>query len=191
VIKVPDSVLAYFQQPAVQTAVDLLLAKREPKVPESLRWDEVSSFYRACLAARQVPIEFASFCEELWRGVWGEPPAGWKSAVPSRPDRPDLDVGPTTVWNEGCFTRRFVRGNLSLELAVGLWTDNGIQIGVVLYDEEEEVILDEAPLRGWAQEGYDMYWNQGEISPLAAQVDLEPFRPWTTRAWQAIDNGLG
>lgn len=190
-IEVPESVLAYFQQPAVRTAVDLLSGRRDPRIPDHLGWDELSTFYRACLAARQVPIEFAIFCEELWREVWGTPPDRWKSPPPNRPGRADLGVGYATVWDEGCLTRVFSSGNRSIELAVGLWDDVGIQIGILLYDLEEEVLLDEDVLTGWAQEGEWLFWTQEEITPLSAKVDLEPFRAWVVQAWRAIESGLG
>ncbi|WP_311268772.1 hypothetical protein [Sphingobium sp. WCS2017Hpa-17] len=185
-ITVPQSVLAYFEQPAVQSAVDLLLAKKEPKVPDNLQWKDVPAFYRASLAARQVPIEFAIFTEELWRHVWVDVPTAWRPCAPSNPARPDLSVSAWTVWDEGCFSRRFERAGLSLELAAGLWSETGLQLGVLVYGIDGRRLLDICPLKGWDREGYDMLWTQEEIIPFGETVDLEPFKPWTDQAWEAI-----
>lgn len=190
-IRVPESVLAYFQQPAVETAVDLLLSGKEPKVPGNLRWEDVSSFYRACLAARQVTIEYAIFLEEVWREVWIDGPTGWKPCPPSAPARPDLGVGVGNVWSEGCFSRRFERKDLALELSVFMWTEKGLQLGILLYDEQETVLLDAAELEHWEQEGdLDTYWTQDEIVQLADTISAEPFKPLTDQARRAISNAV-
>ncbi|MFN3725239.1 MAG: hypothetical protein ACK4SZ_02925 [Allosphingosinicella sp.] len=186
-IAVPESVLAYFQQPSVQTAVDLLLTGKEPKVPANLRWEEVASFYRACLAAQQVQAEYALFLEALWGAVWTEIPAGWRGCRPSNPARPDLAIGIATIWSEGCFSRRFERQGYSLELSAGLWPDTGLQLGVLLYDEENSVLLTDDLLKGWIREGdIDTYWTQEEIAPLAATIDAAQFGQWRDQAYQAI-----
>lgn len=185
-ITVPESVLTYFEQSAVETAVDLLLTGKEPKVPDNLRWDEVASFYRACLAARQVQAEFALLTEELWRAIWHAAPTDWKPRAPADPERPDLGVGISTIWDEGCFSRRFEQRNCSLELTAGLWSNSGVQIGVALWDKGDKILLDSSALLGWAQEGYDMFWTQDEIAPLAKTIDPASFERWTKQAWAAV-----
>ncbi|SHM44902.1 hypothetical protein SAMN05518668_109177 [Sphingobium sp. YR657] len=185
-ITVPQSISAYFEQSAVQAAVDLLLAKKEPKVPDNLQWKDLPAFYRASLAARQVPIEFAIFTEELWRRVWGEVPSDWKPCAPSAPARADLSVSAWTIWDEGCFSRRFERAGVALELSAGLWSDTGLQLGILLYDTDDRRLLDTWPLHGWDREGYDTVWTQDEITPFGETIMLEPFKPWTDQGWDVI-----
>lgn len=186
-ITVPQSVLAYYQQLDVQTAIDLLRGSKDPKVPPSLRWDQVEGFYRARLAALQMPIEYAIFLETLWRAVWTEVPSGWKPRKPSEPARPDLSIGVATIWDEGCFSRRFERGDHALELMVGLDVEEGLQVGVLLYDGEENVLLNANLLEGWVQHpDVDTYWTEEPITPLSETIAIEPFRRWTDQAWVAV-----
>lgn len=190
-ITVPESVLAYFSQSAVRTSVDLLLSGKEPKVPIDLQWDEVPSFYRACLAARQVQAEFAIFTEQLWREVWDDVPQEWRPCAPGRPDRPDLAVGLSTIWNEGCFGRRFEKGGFAVETSVGLWANTGFQLGLLLYDRKERVVLREDELDGWSSEGCDTFWTQEQITPLTASISIGPFRKWAAQAWGAVSSSIG
>lgn len=190
-IDVPESVLTYFGQQSVRTAVDLLLAHREPRVPGNLKWNEVSDWYRATLAARQVAADFAIFTSELWTAVWSDVPGGWKADAPDDPDRDDLSIAISAVWDEGCFSRRFTREGWSLELAAGYWTDRGFQLGVGVYDKRDSEKLRGRLPDGWSREGGDMYWTQEDITPLSPTVSPEPFRQWTEGAWRAVAAAIG
>jgi hypothetical protein len=190
-ISVPQSVLAYYEQPAVQTAVDLLLNAKEPQVPDNLQWHEVGSFYRSSLAARQVQTEYAIFLEALWSAVWVDIPELWRPRPPSKPARPDLAIGIKTVWNEGCFGRRFERQACALELFVGLWSDTGLQLGIVLYGPKGDLLLVDRLLDGWAREGYRAYWTQEKIASLSATIAPSPFAGWTQQAWGAVAEACG
>lgn len=186
-ITVPESVFAYFTQPAIQTAVDLLLTRKEPKIPGNLTWNEVSSFYRASLAARQVPTEFAMFTEQLWREIWTDVPTCWRPIPPSKPARPDLAVGVSTVWDQGCFSRRFECSAYALELSAGLWLDTGLQLGVLLYDKQENVPLRKEDLVGWAQEnGTDTFWTQDGAGSLSKVIAPADFRGLAKQALDAV-----
>lgn len=190
-VPVPQSVLAYFTQFDVQTAVDLMSGSKDPKVPPTLRWQDLGNFYRARLAALQVPVEYAIFLEALHQAVWLDVPAKWRPDKPSAPARPDLSIGISTVWDESCFTRRFTCGSHSLELMVGLGEEEGLQLGVLLYDGDEEVVLDGDLLSGWSQpEGIDTFWTEEAITPLNETIAPEPFKRWTDQAWTAIDAAL-
>ena len=69
-IQVPESCRAYCKDRAVAVAVDAILDGKSLGVPVSLEWDELPSFHRAVLAARQVQCEYAIFLHELWNAVW-------------------------------------------------------------------------------------------------------------------------
>jgi hypothetical protein len=192
-LQVPPSVLAYFTQFDVQTAVDLMGGSKDPKVPPTLRWDDVGNFYRARLAALQVPVEFAIFLEELWRAVWADVPARWKAAQPSKPSRPDLSISVGTVWDEGCFSRSYTCGNHALELSVSLNAEEGLQFGILLFDDrdDDESILDADQLVGWSQpENVLTYWTEHAVNPLKETFATEPFREYTQQAWAAIDAAM-
>ena len=186
-ITVPKSVLAYHTQPDVETAIDLLLASKKDTVPAALKWHEVSAFYRATLAARQTPIEFALFLEAVWRAVWSEVPPLWKPCDASHPTRPDLSVKISTVWEESCFSRRFEYGSYSLELSVGLWPEEGLQLGIVLYDKSETMLLTEALMPGWVGSiEFDTVWTPETVIALGDQISTTAFTRWTDQAWEAV-----
>ncbi|WP_439571848.1 hypothetical protein [Sphingomonas sp.] len=183
-LKVPESVLAYHQQPSVRAAVDLLLSKQRPAIPEDLGWGEMQSFYRACLAARQTQFEHAMLLEEMWRAVWPIPDRAWTPLPPHKPGRSDLSPDPANIW-EDSFGRRFVQPSLALELAVSLNDVTGFQLGIGMWrgkNDEENLLETEAP-DGWASEhGYDFIWTQHQIVPLSEDISLEPFKRWTEEA---------
>ena len=191
-IKVPASVLAYYQQPDVQTAVKLLLSaeggRKKSPATATLRWKDIPDYYRALLAARQSPVEFAIFVEALWRQVWTDIPAIWKaSAKPGDPPRPDLSVDVANIWLEKGFGRQFKHRDFTLELYAYLTLEDGFQLGMSLGDEEADVILSPELLDGWTRDDdYDTFWTQEEVVPLAEAIPIEPFRKWTDQAWQAI-----
>jgi hypothetical protein len=193
-IEVPQSVLAYFQNRDVETAVDHLLATdkaSKTKLAGVERWEHLPGYYRANLAARQTPVEFAILLEALWCAVWTGVPAAWRACPPAEPARPDLAVNVTTVWEQGCFDRRFEVDGMAIELAVALSTNEGIQLGVVLYDAEENTLLTDDALPGWSKsEDYDTYWTDGEIVPLAATIDPSPFQARVQGALSAVDRAL-
>ena len=190
-INVPPSVLAYYQQRDVEMAVELMVSLGK-KVPDVRGWSEVPLYYRSWLAAHQTRAEFALFLEEVWRSVWEDRPAGWVPRDPNHPDRPDLSISIETVWDEGCFSRRFEQGDYALELSGGLWSDECLQLGVLLYDAEEDVALDDRAMAGWAMsQGFDTFWTGEEIVAMAPVIDLAPFKPRVQRAWEAIEMAIG
>ena len=80
---------------------------------------------------------------------------------------------------------------MAVELAVALSANEGIQLGVVLYDAKERTLLTDDALPGWSKsEDYDTYWTDGEIVPLAATIDPSPFQVCVEAALSAVDCAL-
>ena len=69
-IELPESMKAYYGDPAVKLAVDTILSNKKLAIPSDMRWEEFPAFYGATLAAHQVQVEFALFMFELWNIVW-------------------------------------------------------------------------------------------------------------------------
>lgn len=176
-VDVPESVLTYFSKPSVKTAVDLLMTGKRHRVPESLQWSEVPSFYSACLAARQTPVEYAILLAQLWTAIWQDGPKGWTPCLPESPMRPDLTIGPESVWDEECFTRRFTQDDRSVELSVSIsGAYSGVQLGVDCYDEDENSLCDDV-LReeGWEFVAeYRTFWTPAGEVKLSSTLDLGP-----------------
>lgn len=190
-IEVPPSVLAYFQNRDVETAVDHLLEGdkgKKTKLTGVSDWRHLAGYYRATLAARQTPVEFAIFLEELWRVVWTEMPRPWRAVAPSDAARPDLAVNVATIWDENCFGRRFEKDGLALELYVGLWTEGGLQLGVLLYEDKDKTVLADHALPGWARsDDYDTHWTDWEIVPLQSMIDPAPLKAAADAALSVVN----
>lgn len=183
-IEVPQSVMAYFTQPAVATAVDLLLSGKKPKVPENLRWDELAAFYRACLAAQQVQAEYAILMEKFWRAIWQVPPS-FTPTTPHDPGRRDMSVAISTIWDQGYFSRGFKKSDWWLDLTVYLEDSTGFQVGVGLW-RGSEFMLDKGALPNWASEDSETLWTSPGLVPLVEVVDPSPFRELADDAMELV-----
>lgn len=184
-VELPESVLSYFSKRSVGTAVDLLLTGKRHKVPEDLKWSEVASFYSACLAARQTPVEFAIVLTQLWSAIWQDGPKGWTSCPPQPPMRPDLGIEIDTIWDEGCFTRCFTRDDKIVELSVGIFgAKAGVQLGICLYDTDDESLYGEAFRKaGWELDPeYYVFWTPTELVGLSAKVEMSPLERFRDEA---------
>lgn len=174
-VDVPESVLTYFTKPSVNTAIKLLLSGKRHRVPESLQWSEVPSFYSACLAARQTPVEYAILLAQLWTAIWQDGPKGWTPCPPEPPIRTDLGIGVENIWDEECFTRCFTSGDRFAELSVSIsGAHTGVQLGVDCYDKDENPLCDSA-LReeGWEFVAeYRTFWTPAGEVKLSSTLDL-------------------
>lgn len=194
-ITVPQSVFAYFHEPDVSTAVDLLVdadfsRKKKPPIG-GLRWDQVATYYRACLAARQTPIEFAIFTEALWRAAWVDIPTVWTPLTPDDVAGTGCSTEIAYVWSERIFSRRFEQAGYALELYAGAWADEGAQIGLALLDKEGTEILVANDLNGWEHnEEYDNFWTPAKLVPLSSTIDTSAFTTLATEALSAVHRAM-
>ena len=178
---VPESVLAYFNKPSVATAIDLLLTGKQHKVPDALQWQEVPSFYSACLAARQAQVEYAVFLAQLWTAIWQDGPKGWHPCPPASQGRKDLSIGVENIWECRCFSRRFERDGRAIELYVYLGTAQaGVQLGVWFADKNERPIHgDDLREAGWEIFPEDgTFWTPERAAELSATFDPSPLYAW-------------
>lgn len=184
-IGVPESVRAYFERPELRTAVDLLVSNDRPDVPEGIAWPELPQFYRAILAARQTQVDYALLLAEAWDAVWDEPGNGWQACSPQAPGRRDASVSLETVWHEGCFTRRFIKGRHALELCAYLEDRSGFQFGIGLFEGRKSGGPAEiAP--EWDSEGSDYIWSPLGSAPIAEEISLAALRGQATEALQRL-----
>jgi hypothetical protein len=184
-IAVPESVLAYYSRNDVNAAVTLLLGLKKNKIPPLPGWDDVPAYYRAWLAAQQTKADFATFLESVWNAVWTEVPTGWQAPRPDQPKRLDLSVAIDFIWEEGCFSRRFERGGLAMELSI--WLNDVLRLGFVLYDRADNVLLDEVAMPGWHQvDDYDTFWTDECAIISDVVIDTSVFQPMMRQVRSAL-----
>lgn len=101
-----DSVVAFYTDKRVKTAVKLLLDDGVVFAPDANDWDRVESYYEAWIAARQTQLDEVRDLFRLWTKVWPKVPEGWQ-AVAADPKDDELSLDPDIRWDEAYFERHF------------------------------------------------------------------------------------
>lgn len=101
-----ESVETFYRDKRVRSAVELLIDQKIVFAPEKDDWDQVETFYNACLSARQTQIEFAKDLFRLWTAIWSGFPQEWKP-VAADPKDEELSLDPTIRWGSDYFERHF------------------------------------------------------------------------------------
>src|SRR3546814_5799708 len=128
-VQISMGMLAYFGDSKTRSAVDLLLAKKRPSIPDDVKWDEGPGFFRALRAARQIQTDYAILLHEIWNSVWKPLPATiWKAKAPHE-QADDGILDPSTIWTNSYALRLYERDKLSSELIVYVDNETGVQIG--------------------------------------------------------------
>ena len=172
-MSIPASVLTYFNDRPTKMAIDLLLTKKRPSVPEDVKWDELVSFYKAGLAAKQVETELAVLLCEVWAEVCRDMPPAWIGQQPHE-QKKDCATDVAQVWEECCHTREYLKGDLSCEICVCIGKDVGFQVGYGLWQDGETLLGQSSPL-GWEPPD-EMCWSPEEAVPLDETINLANLR---------------
>ena len=101
-----DSVVAFYTDKRVNTAVKLLLDDGIVFAPDDNDWDRVETYYDAWIAARQTQVDEVRNLFQLWTRVWSKIPDGWQ-AVAADPKDDELSLDPDIRWDEAYFERHF------------------------------------------------------------------------------------
>lgn len=189
-----ESVQAYFESAEVRFPVDQLLTRKMKYVPQTFTGEEVSDFYKACLAARQTQIDYAQDMFDLWHCIWPDLGASWKPA-PYDPADDELSLDPQIRWDEGYFQRSFDLGGKGLRASLWLFlsssSPNGseIELGCTLMQGARSLFKKGKVLDGWE---WDKHNNGFEFSSDVAVsdngLDLEPFVEAAQRAVGFIED---
>ena len=178
-IKVPANVLAYCLNEDVRGAVDLLLSKRRPSVPDDLKWGELEKFFRAIGAAQQVRVDMATFLDQIWRAVWTDLPNPWESK-PTDTQRLDL----LSIWDDGVLRRTYTHKtskSLTCELLIFANHSEGVQVGIDLKKGKANAFGKKEKPPGW--EIYDgCIWSPEKAVPITKTIDPEDLKPFARQA---------
>lgn len=167
--KIPDSVHAYLNDNAVQTAVDHLIDKKPSYLPEKLVWTEVPDYYRAFLSAQQVRVEFVLMFHELWDVVWkpviGSSPK-FSNMIPLIPselaDGDWINMSLESIWNVyGCMTQAFRDGDKNYGFSIG-FRDNyktGLHLSLYAWDDSDKDLFGSKLDRRWNTELDEEGWK--------------------------------
>lgn len=137
--QIPESVVRYYSDPKIRSAVDALIDALEGNSMPECTWGEAQSYNKALLMAAQVRADFNDLLFRLWDATWGQ----------VKPERLTgeyfdwTDHSPQKLWgnryssvifyrggnpdNGGkgdCLFASLIEGQVSLR--VERWTDDGI-----------------------------------------------------------------
>lgn len=181
-VDVPESVYAYFTDRRIRSAVDLLLSKGRPKVPEDIGWAELPAFYRAVAAARQTQSDLAVFLHEFWTATWEDMPRPWQAEYPSGAGQ---NVDMFDIWDNDHFTRTFKRDGMTCELSVYLdGAEEGIQIGFELLRGNRSLVKT-GDMQGWEQDS-NCFWSPENELPFSRCMDLKKLEGFVSKARDVI-----
>lgn len=183
-ITVPDGLLSYFRDEGVCQAVDLLLSKRRPPVPDNLEWSDVPNFFRSVRAARQIQVDYAILLHDVWNAAWAPLPALWYAAKPHEQVGEGL-LDPALIWDQSCALRFFsMEGrDLFCELAVACDSEAGLQIGFNLTKGENSILPKRIP--GW-ERLEQTFWSTAQLVRLGENICITPLKEYARQALEII-----
>jgi hypothetical protein len=181
-VDVPAGLLAYFSDRKTEAAVNLLLNKQRPDVPDDVSWSEVPAYFRALRAARQIEVDYAIFLHEIWGAVWKAPPKPWVAREPHE-QVDDALVDPRRIFSQNYAVRVFERDKLWCELLVYGHREAGIQIGFNVYQGQRSKLPKALP--DWENDE-GTRWSPSNLVKLKRTIDLTPLRTYADNAMKEI-----
>ena len=181
-VQISAGLLAYFTDSKTEAAVDLLLAKKRPSIPDDVTWNEVPEFFRALRAARQIQADYAILLHEIWNAAWKPLPSPWKGKAPHDQGDDGL-LDPSTIWNNSYALRAYERDKLTSELVVYADNESGVQIGFNV-SQNYKTRLPKL-VNGWESDD-GTFWSPASIVKIRKGLDLAPLEPWAAEAMKII-----
>ena len=181
-VQISQGLLAYFSDEKTQAAVDLLLAKKRPQMPDDVGWDEVPDFFRAVRAARQIQADQAILLHEIWNAVWKPLPAPWKAKAPHE-QGDDGALDPNVIWSNGYLLRSFARDKLTSELHIYVDGEAGVQIGFNLSQNTKSKLPKQ--LARWEDDD-GTFWSPSALVETRRNLNLDPLQPLAAEALKII-----
>jgi hypothetical protein len=181
-VQISSGLLAYFNDSKTESAVDLLLAKKRPSIPDDVNWSDVPDYFRALRAARQIQADFAILLHEIWNAIWTPLPVPWTADAPHE----QIDDGfldPRTIWDHWYALRGYGFGKLSSELLVYADKEAGVQIGFnVLLNSKSKL---KGPIKGWEKDEVT-FWSSSGLVKIQKDLKLAPLEPFAAEALKII-----
>lgn len=156
--EIPESVKAYFQEPATRAVVDSLVSTLgDPVLPDMDR-NKLINLSEGVLLACQIRADFVGFMVSLWGNTFGEAlvGSGLKEIFPE-------DCTIKEVWTERYFWSYVIKGDdneqSQFELTVQIdQRSHEVKLCVFHYDEGDELVEFGPRLRipeGWERKNYE------------------------------------
>lgn len=181
-VDIPAGLLAYFTDSKTEAAVDLLLSKQRPDVPDDVRWGDVPAYFRALRAARQIEADYAILLHEIWSAVWKPLTGSWAAKEPHE-QVDDAFLDPRRIFGQNYALRVFERDKLWCELLVFVHKESGVQIGFNVFQGRTSKLP--KALADWEYED-GTHWSPANHVKLKRTLDLTPLRTYADDALKVI-----
>lgn len=193
-VLIPDSVLTYLHDGGIRRAVRSLIDLEEDAILDGLDWSELSRFYRAQLAARQLQAEWGLLALELWNAIWGGLLDHWQplSLDEQMAHEEDVklhvaslcDVEDGGLW----FGRLFTKGDFTFYANLLAVPSSGLRLQFSCDSYKRSLKFPELDA---TKETDDDYWKARMILPLdKAEVDIAPLRDLAAAAVRIADEAI-
>lgn len=187
-VQIPSGLLSYFNDSKTEAAVDLLLAKKRPSIPDDVEWNEVPDYFRALRAARQIQADLAILVHEIWHAVWKPLPAPWTAKAPHEQVDDGL-LDPHTIWGQWYALRSYGLGKLRSELLVYADNESGVQIGFNVLQDGKSKLHSKSKIKqdiaGWEDDGVTL-WSPSGLVKIQKGLNFAPLAPFVDEAFKVI-----
>jgi len=187
-VQIPPGLLSYFNENKTESAVDLLLAKKRPSIPDDVEWEDVPNYFRAVRAARQIQADLAILLHEIWNAVWDPLPAPWKAKAPHEQVDDGL-IDPRTIWDHWYALRAYECDKLNSELLIYADNESGVQIGFnVLRNDKSKLhsrSKNRSGIANWEDDGVTL-WSPSGLVKIQKNINLAPLEPFVEDAFKVI-----
>lgn len=184
--RVPDTVRAYLEQPAIRTAVDSLVAIKPSSLPPDLSVDELGDYLAARGTAELTRFDWATALHALWCATWQPALQGWQPVPPEDVKEEEIAVTPDACWDEEMFGLIHRKGSKKIYTAVSISTDE-TNIAISATDSQGNDITDLPSFR-WDEPEWEEWLVSTQPINVASQgFDIEQFASIARAAIERIE----
>lgn len=173
-IQISEGLQFYFDNNQNQGAVDEMLSQKD--VPSDLTWEEIERFNDAKLSALSVQLDYWKLLYHIWNRTWGAA-IDLSRYQPVAPifyaNRKGNENSVEWVWD--CyFYKAFEFKNHRLYTICYADTENGIQIGFFVEDENSEYAISNQLVlsESWLEAEDDTRWTKNKLVQIAGQSSV-------------------
>ncbi|MBL8500803.1 MAG: hypothetical protein JNL77_09525 [Nitrosomonas sp.] len=173
-IQISEGLQFYFANNQNQGAIDEILSQKT--MPSDLNWEEIGQFNEAKLSALNVQLDYWKLLHHIWNMTWGTAIdlSRYQSVVPTfYVHRKESENSVEWVW-DNYFYKAFEFKNFTLYTICYVDTENGVQIGFFVEDENSEYAISNQLVlsESWLEAETDERWTRNKLAQIAGQSNI-------------------
>ena len=173
-IQISEGLQFYFANNQNQGAIDEILSQKT--MPSDLSWEEIERFNDAKLSALSVQVDYWKLLHHVWKITWGAAidQSRYQPVVPAfYVHRKESESSVEWVW-DNYFYKAFEFKNYTLYTICYVDTENGIQIGFFVEDENSEYAISNQLVlsASWLEAEDAERWTKNKLVQIAGQSNV-------------------